>query len=71
MRTPTFFDLGAHNKRWYKWADIEKCFWPGVGMRSVQVDEFLSKMVKEKGVYCIAWDPSVSLLNSGKAFQNA
>ena len=62
MNTLKTFDLNAHGAGWYAWEDIEKCFWPGAGRKSVNVDPILGQLVASKGVYCIAWNAT------GKAF---
>ena len=62
MKTFKAFDLKVHGEGWYAWEDIEKCFWPGAGRKSVNVDPILGQLVASKGVYCIAWNAT------GKAF---
>jgi len=58
MRVPKSFNLCAHENRWYRWYDIENCFWPGAGKRSSQIDPCLATIVYKPGIYFMAWDPT-------------
>jgi hypothetical protein len=41
--------------RWFRWAEIEACFWPGPGGRSSSINPELAVIKDEGGVYLLAW----------------
>lgn len=49
------FDLSPHENRWFTWAEVEECFWPGQGGRSHAVNPSLANVRNAGGIYCIAW----------------
>jgi hypothetical protein len=69
MNAPKTFDLDAHGAGWYSWEDINKCFWPGAGKKSVYVDPTLAEIVTSKGIYCIAWRADGKAFPSNPAIQ--
>ncbi len=54
-RPPTRFDLEAFAGRWFSWADINACFWPGRGGRAAAVNPLLAPVRNLGGVYLLAW----------------
>jgi hypothetical protein len=54
-RVPTCFDLEAFAGRWFSWADINACFWPGRGGRAAAVSPLLAPARHLGGVYLLAW----------------
>jgi hypothetical protein len=52
---PKSFDLVAMSGRWFRWNDVEKCFWPGRGKRPSDVDSILAEACATGGVYVLAW----------------
>lgn len=54
---PTSFDAPPFAGRWFHWADISACFWPGRGGRAALVNPALAPVRTLGGVYCFAWSP--------------
>ena len=54
-RVPTYFDLEAFAGRWFSWAEINACFWPGRGGRAAAVNPLLAPVRDLGGVYLLAW----------------
>ena len=52
------FDLNPHENRWFTWAEVGECFWPGKGCRSHDIDPSLASIRNAAGIYCIAWAPT-------------
>ena len=52
---PTSFDVLPFAGRWFRWADIAACFWPGRGGRAALVNLELAPVRSLGGVYCFAW----------------
>jgi hypothetical protein len=52
---PTSFDLPPFGGRWFQWADVSQCFWPGRGRRRMLVNPELAPVCFQGGVYCFAW----------------
>lgn len=52
---PTRFDLEAFARRWFSWAEINACFWPGRGGRGAAVSPLLAPVRDLGGVYLLAW----------------
>lgn len=61
QRTPLMpselFDLNSHLDRWFHWAEIQECFWPGSGGRSHTINPGLASIRNSAGIYCVAWEP--------------
>jgi hypothetical protein len=54
-RVPLCFDLEPFGNRWFSWAEIAGCFWPGKGRRANDVNPALAPVRDHGGVYLIAW----------------
>lgn len=54
---PLSFDARAHEGTWFRWADVEACFWPGRGGRAEKVNPKLAPVRYCGGVYLLAWSP--------------
>lgn len=52
------FILRPYAGQWFEWERINKCFWPGPGRRSAQVDPELGPVRVQSGIYVIAWGDS-------------
>jgi hypothetical protein len=52
---PTSFDLPPFAGRWFRWAEVSACFWPGRGARAAQINAELAPVRFQGGVYCFAW----------------
>jgi hypothetical protein len=52
---PKSFNLTPFGCGWYHWEDIEECFRPGPGGRSVKVNPELAPVRVQGGVYVLAW----------------
>ena len=54
---PAHFNLTPHANRWFAWAEVHRCFWPkSFGFRrSADVHPVLAPMVRQGGVYLLAW----------------
>lgn len=55
---PAEFNTQAYGARWFTWAEMEACFWPGKGNRSESVHAELAKIMNLGGVYLLAWSPT-------------
>jgi hypothetical protein len=53
----TSFDVQPFGGRWFRWADIAACFWPGRGGRAALVNPELAPIRPLGGVYIFAWSP--------------
>jgi hypothetical protein len=51
----TSFELEAFAGRWFPWAEINACFWPGRGGRAAAVNPLLAPVRNLGGVYLLAW----------------
>jgi hypothetical protein len=52
---PTRFDTQPFAGRWFSWAVISACFWPGRGGRAAAVNPLLAPVRDLGGVYLLAW----------------
>ena len=52
---PLCFDLQPFGGRWFSWAEIADCFWPGKGRRAKDVNPELAPVREKGGVYLVAW----------------
>lgn len=48
------FDTPSFAGRWFDWAEVEKCFWPGRGKRAKTVNPLLAPVCGLGGVYLLA-----------------
>jgi HTH-type transcriptional regulator / antitoxin MqsA len=54
-RVPTCFDVEAFAGRWFSWAEISACFWPGRGGRAAAINPHLAPVRDLGGIYLLAW----------------
>lgn len=54
---PAEFNTQAYGARWFTWAEMEACFWPGKGNRSESVHAELAKIMNLGGVYLLGLPP--------------
>ncbi len=52
---PTSFNLQPFGGRWFRWAEISECFWPGRGRQATIVNPELAPIRHRAGIYCVAW----------------
>lgn len=52
---PRYFNCRALGGRWFHWDEVEKCLWPGRGIRSASINETLAEARLVGGVYCLAY----------------
>lgn len=52
---PTQFVLPPLGGQWFRWADINCCFWPGRSGRASRVNAALAEIRYLGGVYLLAW----------------
>jgi hypothetical protein len=52
---PLCFDLEPFGGRWFSWAEVADCFWPGKGRRAKDVNPELAPVREKGGVYLVAW----------------
>jgi hypothetical protein len=52
---PVSFDVQPFARKWFRWAEVAACFWPGRGRRAHQVNPELAPVRMVGGVYGFAW----------------
>ncbi len=55
FEAPNYFNLEAYQGMWWHWNDVERCFWPGSGGRSHNINPDLAHVIDLGGVYIFAW----------------